>query len=255
MNDDFLNRFRQPPPPKFAADLYQRISKPMYTPQPIFTRQRVGYAFASLLVLFTLTFTVSPSARAYAADVLHQIGLLTFSSRPVGEPVVIAPPTADQIASASATATPIVPPDQAATPLDIAQARAGFAPYLPTYLPEGYQAAEINALEYIDDWYVGYGMGIFATYLAPNGGYLAIQTTRFDQQRAQDIPLGDYPTAEVMVNGQTGVWIEGLPLTSSHTASTTINMLVWNENGMMLAIQTDRLPLEEVLAIAASLRQ
>jgi len=31
MNDDFLTRFRKPPPPEFAAALYKRISQPMNT--------------------------------------------------------------------------------------------------------------------------------------------------------------------------------------------------------------------------------
>lgn len=253
MNDDFLNQFREPPRSEFAASLYQRISK-MYTQPNIFLRRRLAWTFSVLVAMLTITLAVSPSARALAADLLRQIGVLTLDSRPVGEPVIIAPPSAEQLARANATATPISPASQFGAPLERAVAEAGFLPYLPGYLPDGFSQVSIVAAEYLDDQQIGHGMGIFADYRSETDGYLSIQTSRFDG-REQNIPTGGLSLTDVTVHGQSGVWIEGLPFESSLTPSRTINMLLWQEGDFVLAIQADRLSLEEVLKIAERLKQ
>lgn len=254
MNDDFLTRFRKSPSPEFAATLYERISKPMTTQHRVLPRLRLALTFAAIVAMLTITLAASPGVRALAADLLRQIGVLTLSDRPIGESVVIAPPSPEQLARVNATATPLPPPSQSDTPLEVAIARAGFQPYWPGYVPAGYTQVGIEAAEYVDDQHIGFGMGIFITYLSKTGGYLSIQTTRFDQ-RAQDIPIGGHTITDVSVGGQPGVWIEDLPFESSQTPSQTIDMLLWQEDDFVLAIQTDRLPLDKVLRIAESLNR
>lgn len=254
MNDDFLTRFRKPPRAEFEADLYRRISKPMTVSTTYFSRRRLALTFAAVLLVLTVTLAASPGARAMAANLLRQIGVMTLSERPVGEPVLIAPPSPEQLALAEATATPIVPAALSGTPLDVAVAQAGFQPYLPGYLPTGFNQVELVAAEYVDDYGLGHGMGIFVTYLSPTDGYLAVQTTGFDE-RTQDVPMGGRTMTDVVVNGQPGVWIEALPFESSLTSSQSINMLLWSENGFVLAVQADQLPLADVLKIAESLSQ
>lgn len=254
MNDDFLTRFRKTPRAEFEADLYRRISKPMSTSTTLFPRRRLALTFAAVLLVLAVALAASPGARALAAGFLRQIGVLTLSERPAGEPVLIAPPSPEQLALAEATATPIAPAALSGTPLEVAVAQAGFQPYLPGYLPAGFTQVELVAAEYLDDDGIGHGLGIFATYLSPTDGYLAVQTTGFDE-RTQDVAMGGRTMTDVTVNGQPGVWIEALPFESSLVSSRTINMLLWSENGFVLAVQADQLPLADVLKIAESLSQ
>lgn len=254
MNDDFLNQFREPPRSEFAASLYKRISKPMITQPYAVFRRRLALTFTALAVALTLILIASPDARAFAQTFLRQIGVLTLDSRPVGEHVIVAPPSAEQMAQAGATATPIPPASQSAAPLERAIAEAGFLPYLPGYLPDGFSQVSIAAAEYLDDQQINLGTGIFADYRSEIDGYLSIQTSRFDG-REQSIPTGGLSITDVSVNGQSGVWIEGLPFESSLTPSCTVNMLLWQEGDFVLAIQADQLSLEEVLKIAEGLKQ
>ena len=92
MNDDFLTRFRKTPRAEFEADLYRRISKPMSNSTTLFPRRRLALAFAVMLLVLAVALAASPGARALAAGFLRQIGVMTLSERPAGEPVLIAPP-------------------------------------------------------------------------------------------------------------------------------------------------------------------
>ncbi|MFT3891928.1 MAG: DUF4367 domain-containing protein [Anaerolineales bacterium] len=254
MNDDFLNQFREPPPPEFAASLYQRISKKMIAQPKVLMFRRLAVTFSVLLAVLTITLAASPSARVLAANFLRQIGVLGLSDRPAGEPVLVASPSPEQLAQAGATSTPFSPSSQTGNPLEKAIREAGFQPFLPGYLPDGFTQISVVAAEYLDDQQIGHGMGIFADYVSSAGGYLSIQTTRFDG-RTIDMPTGGLSVTDVTVNGQTGVWIEGLAFHSPHSSSKTINMLLWQEGDYVLAVQTDKLPLDEVLKIAEGLNQ
>lgn len=216
--------------------------------------RRLALTFAAVLLVLTVALAASPGARAMAANLLRQIGVMTLSERPAGEPVLIAPPSPEQLALAEATATPIAPASLSGAPLEVAIAQAGFQPYLPGYLPAGFTQVELVAAEYVDDYGLGHGMGIFVTYLSPTDGYLAVQTTDFDE-RTQDVPMGGRTMTDVVVKGQPGVWIEALPFASSLVSSQAVNMLLWSANGYVLAVQADQLPLAEVLKIAESLSQ
>src|SRR5215510_11262769 len=78
MNGDFLTRFRKAPRSEFVASLYQRISKPMKTQikQPTL---RFAALTLSLLAVLTATLLLSPSARAFAQDIVHQVGGYVFT--------------------------------------------------------------------------------------------------------------------------------------------------------------------------------
>jgi len=254
MNEDFFTRFRKSPRPEFATTLYERISKPMSTPYHLFPRRQLALAFMVIAVILTATLVVSPGARVLAVGLLRQIGVLILSDRPVDKPVLIAPSSSEQLALAQATATPVAPDAQQGTPLEVAIARAGFEPYLPGYVPAGFVQVDIEAAEYLDDQGVHFGKEIFITYLSNTEGYLSISTTSFDQ-RIQDVPMGGRAITDVTINGHPGVWIEELPFESPHTPSRAINMLLWEDNSFVLTIQSDQLPLAEVLRIAELLGQ
>jgi hypothetical protein len=247
MNDDFLKKLHKTPRKQFAADLYQRISQTMSTPKASI-HNRFAYGVLALLVALT-ALSFSPVVRVMARDFLQQIGIFNISDRPAGDPVLVAPPSTEQIIAAQATSTPLPPQPETASPLEAAITRAGFLPYLPAELPAGYEMKDIVTAEYIDDLGTQYGKGIFAKYESDTGARLEIQTSVFDGRKI-DMPAGGQPITEVDVNGQPGVWIEDFP-----SINAPIDMLIWEENGFYIAIQSDHLPLDEVLKLAASLSQ
>lgn len=247
MKDDFLYKFQKTPRKEFAAALYKRISQPMLT--KTVSLRRLSFTFVILLTALTLTLTFSPTARVLAANFLRQIGVLKISDRPAGDPVFIASPSPEQVVQAQATATPITPPSETESELEAAIAQAGFLPFLTDELPQGYMLDNIVPAQYIDDGQVPYGWGIFATYRTADGGYLSIHTNRFDG-RQQDIPMGGRRITDVQVNGEPGVWIEDFP-----SSGETIDILLWEVDGYVLAIQSNRLTLEQMLELAKALRQ
>lgn len=247
MKDDFLYKFQKTPRKEFAAALYKRISQPMLT--KTVSMRRLSFAFVILLTALTLTLTFSPTARVLAANILRQIGVLNISDRPAGDPVFIASPSPQQAVQAQATATPIAPPSEIESESGAAVAQTGFLPFLTDELPQGYVLDNIVPAQYIDDQQVPYGWGIFATYRTTDGGYLSIHTNRFDG-RQQDVPMGGRQITDVQVNGEPGVWIEDLP-----SSGETIDMLLWEVDGYVLAIQSNQLTLEQALELAKALRQ
>jgi len=253
MKDDFLYKFQKAPRRKFATELYQRISKPMFTKSNTFLRNRLAYAFTILVFALTFTLVASPAARVLAADFLRQIGILNISDRPVGEPVLIAPPSPEQAALASATATPISPVPETLSPMDVAIAQAGFLPFLTDNLPEGYVFDDVVAAEYLDDNQIPYGMGVFVTYRTDDGGYISLHTNLFDG-REQDLAMGGQRITDVSINGTAGVWIEDFTSQVGETIE-EIDMLLWQNGEYVLSIQSNQLSLYEVLKLAESLKQ
>src|SRR5512142_1342279 len=76
MNDDFINQFEQPEPPRpeFTAALYQRITQPLKTTARTRVLRTVALSFAMIAVIATVLF-FSPSARAFADSILRQFGV------------------------------------------------------------------------------------------------------------------------------------------------------------------------------------
>jgi len=253
MKDDFLYKFQKSPRKKFVADLYKRISKPMLSKPKTPMAVRFGYAFTVLLFFLTLTLVTSPAIRVQAAEFLRQIGVLFISDRPVGEPVLISSPSPDHAALANATATPISALPATLSPLEAAISQAGFYPFLPDQLPQGYALDEVVAAEYLDDEHIPHGMGIFITYRTADGGFISIHTNRFDD-REQDIPMGGQKITDVLVNNSPGVWIEDFPSRVGDSVE-EIDMLLWEDGEYVLSIQSNRLSLDEVLELAISLQQ
>jgi len=253
MKDDFLYKFQKAPRRKFAVELYQRISKPMFTQSNAFWRTRLAYAFTIFIFALTITLLASPTVRVLAANFLRQIGVLNISERPVGEPVLIASPSPEHATLASATATPISPFPETLSSMDVAIAQAGFLPFLSDNLPEGYVFDNVVTAEYLDDDQIPYGMGIFVTYRTADGGYISLQTNIFDG-REQDLAMGGQKITDVIISGTSGVWIEDFPSQVGETIE-KIDMLLWQDGEYFLSIQSNQLSMAEVLMLAESLKQ
>lgn len=76
MNDDFLERFRKEPRPKFASALYQRISTPVQI-QSRFPLRLITVTI-SLVAIPAAAMLLSPSAFAFAEGLIRQIGGYVF---------------------------------------------------------------------------------------------------------------------------------------------------------------------------------
>jgi Domain of unknown function (DUF4367) len=76
MNDDFIQQFDPPGPPrpKFTAALYQRISQPMKTTTRTRVLRAVALSLATVAVIAAVLF-FSRSARAFAASIIQQFGV------------------------------------------------------------------------------------------------------------------------------------------------------------------------------------
>ncbi|MBM3152697.1 MAG: hypothetical protein FJZ96_10955 [Chloroflexi bacterium] len=125
MNDEFLNQFRQQPGERFVRELHERISRSQSTSKLSILRsialRPVVIAALAFLLTITALLAVSPSARAFVADILRIIGGIPFtetSQYPGGDgPAEIVP-------------TKLMT-------LEEAQALLPYPILLPTWLPEG----------------------------------------------------------------------------------------------------------------------
>jgi hypothetical protein len=243
MKDDFLTRFRKPPPPEFAASLYERISEPMEPTQTLFTKRRLALAGAVLLAALTLTLIFSPGAQALARDLIRQIGAITLidmeSQR--DEPVISQPPTAE-------------PPDDrqvlvAESAAEIAQL-AGFQPLTPNELPDRYIIEGGWLVTVMDDMtsvYKIYKAAGIDTFLVYNAVQYA-EGAQFEQAYGSNETVQD-----VNVRGQAGVWITGRLFGEGPDSLKPTNWLMWEEEGTTYTFYSDDLDLEEALRVAESM--
>lgn len=134
MNDDFLTRFRKPPPREFAAELYQRINVPMKTESSIVLRRFLFVGALGVALFAALAF--SPAARAAFDGLFRQIGGVTYL-----EPVV--DPNERALSENEIT---LVPEER--LPIEQARARVPFEILLPEWMPEGYVMSQTVRISY-----------------------------------------------------------------------------------------------------------
>ncbi len=175
MNDDFINLFEKPKPPRseFTAALYQKITQPVKTTPRTYLLRYVALSIAMVAMVLTVWF-FSPSARAFADSIIHQ-----FTK---GGALI-------------------------QTTTDAAQAShlAGFTVLAPAYLPTGYVISnQPGAWTVVHDQGgvmvdISYEKNSTATYLS------------ISEQKNWPAELGTLINLpgkqDVTVRGQPGVWI------------------------------------------------
>jgi len=247
MNDQFLNRFHKPPRKAFVEALYERISAPM--PKRNVTLRRLALGVGAAAVLLALTLLVSPAKRAYAQDVLRQIGLyqLVPGERP---PRPNAPAGLPDPTSTPASGNPA-----RITTVEEAAAAAGFAAYVPAYLPAGCTFQEASVMKYINEQFRLEGIGIYIHYACGEDFIEVLQAVMYETQPRLSY-TGETEIQDVTVNGRPGVWMidihHDLP---DDPFGGRLDELWWEQDGFYLAVQTTAFPLEEILRIAESLAQ
>jgi hypothetical protein len=126
MNDDFLTRFRKPPPREFSEALYKRINVHMNTKGNPSLR-RLTFA-AALCMALIAALAISPNVRAAFNGLIVEIGgMIFFESE---EPETPATPLPESHIT-------LVPEEF--LPLVEAQAKLPYTISLPTWVPDGFK--------------------------------------------------------------------------------------------------------------------
>lgn len=233
---------------------------------------RWQWAFATaLVVLVAVVFTVPP-LRAMAQDIIRVIGDVIVSN---------APTDAEEYVATLQSGTPTPTPDPDIQPcedcgeqvvglfsLDEVSQMAGFSAYSPQYVPEGYWLAARDVFDRSAPLMV---ITDYRMELDPPlhdglqmAGIISIEQI-YDRNGdySWDMNVGDIPIVNITVNGQTGVWLEQIPVIpfqddSGQWEYERWNRLIWEDDGFTFIIQTnmpsDLLPLVELIRIAESLR-
>lgn len=245
-DDDFLTRLNEPPRKEFADQLYRRITEPMATPtqaQPSrrLAARRLAFAAAVLALFFAASLALSPAARAFAGDILRQIGAISVAPVTETSPVSTAP-TAEPPQAGEA---------QAAESAAEAARLAGFTFAAPAILPAGY--------EQDGAWSVmPQGAGVVAASSYRSGDhFLFFNAYRYGAGDRFEQGLGPAEVArEVDVRGTTGLWITGRPMVHPDQPGSGLldtSWLLWEEDGINYTLWGDDLALDQALQVAESL--
>src|SRR5688500_13221820 len=232
MNDDFLSRFRKPPPRAFAAQLYQRINTPMNT-QRNFVMRRFSFEAAICLALL-VAIAFSPGARAAFSSLIQHIGGVTFLGPEETTSQVVATPDKEVI-----------------TPEDIlslseARQKLPFQISLPTWAPDGFVMGSSVRISYFQN---GFTPAIINWYGSdPDIGNIELMVGQrvswlVDTDHLQEVQVNGQPAALVggTWNEDTGQWDQESDLS-----------LTWMKGDVMYKLSSPGAAVEALIRMAES---
>lgn len=243
MNDEFLNQFRQQPSERFAKDLYARISQPgkdttKSVKQHSFAFRLLAIGSIALVLVFAALLAASPSARAFVADILREIGGISFtetSQYPGGDgPVTIVP-------------------TQLMT-LEEAQAMVPYPIQLPAWVPEGSVRLDpVEVTEFSNCTMISIRWEIVANGAAPRG-LPTFWLTILPHSCGGQI-VGPDAIEEVNVNNQPAALIKGGWDYDARTWNPDISFfqLTWKKGEQYNLSWPSQLPLEDLIRVAESI--
>lgn len=262
-------------------NLLQRIStqRKVWSPRekgayPMKPRTK-SFVFVGILTAFLLTAMTLPPVRAFAQDLLKEIGPYIivsetevpweeppadFNPTPIpggdGEPSEMIAATADPNVDPSSGPTPIPsnPNAQTLTPQE-ALTQLGFKALLPSYIPDGY--ALIVDPKFVHA--VGDRISSSMVYTTSEDAYLQIAQTTFDDTSRFAFYVDDEKVIELIIRGQEGLFMEGgLPMTvldeNGNNVDIPLNCLMWEEGGHFFMMTASELTQAEMLKIAEGLK-
>jgi hypothetical protein len=237
-------------------------SQPVRPTRTLSARRKLAYAVVMLGLLALIVWSVPP-LRSFAQDVIRTVGKISITDKPTW---------VEQQNEMLAQGTPLptftpVTPNSSRSPrllsLEEASQEAGFQALAPGYVPSGYALSEQAVFTDDDEtqvsiFYDDEAMVSKPGPVGPNGrDFLIIQEMRWREgAEASDWSVGSAHVTDVTVRDQPGIWVEGMVSTvrtDQITISAPGNMLLWEENGLTIVIQTHSLPLDEMLKVAESL--
>jgi hypothetical protein len=256
MNNQFLSSFQEAPRPEFAESLYAKINIPIKTQSMPLRRFTLGFALAALAL--ALMFVFSPSARAYAQEIIYQIGRLFISHEPT---------YAEQFEKKINSGTPTATADPKAVPLQWqappllsvaeASAQAGLPISEIADLPEGMNiATRFVTLQDENNPFTQ----VTTTYNYGASSIVLSQTLYKPDAASQKLPVGESAVTQVTVQGANGLWIENMRLSTyvddnNLVALKFASVLIWEKDGFEYWLQsTPGLSLDEMLNMANSVK-
>jgi hypothetical protein len=232
MNDDFLTRFRKPPPREFSEALYERISTEMNT-QRHFNTRRITFAAALCLAIIT-ALAFSPAAQATVSHLIREIGGITF----------VGPDEAE----ANATPVPesqitLVPEER--LPLSEARKRVPFDISLPAWVPAGFTMSTSVRISY-------FGTKYTPVEIIWHGSDPMVGGIILDVGQKVNWLVDPDHIQEVQVNGQPAGLTGGNWDADSGQWDGDDQTLTWMKGDVMYRLSS-RMPVEDLIRVAESI--
>jgi hypothetical protein len=235
MNEDFLTRYRKPPPREFREALYKRINVPMNT-RNVFRFRRLSFA-AALSAALIAALAFSPSARAAFNGLIVEIGgMIFFESQESAE--------ATPLLESQVTVVP-----QEVLPLAKAQAKLPYTISLPAWVPDGFTMGDsvrvahfpgADAPQVTITWYGS----------DPDVGH--IDLTIFGQRIDWLVETDD--VQEVQVNGQLAALVEGgWDVDAGQWSKEAARMLNWMKGNEMYQLHSPGASAADLIRMAESI--
>lgn len=215
---------------------------------------RLAWAMTAVALLATLTLAISPPARAWAGELLRQIG--PFRLIDAATPGRVAEP-ADAPLLPTAEPPSDVPEVELADNAAAAGALAGFGVLEP---------AELLGYRLDGEWAItpnGNGTVVVTAYRDPSGDhFLVLNQYRYGPGDQFDQSYGQNETvSNVMVNEVDGIAVTGrymgrpdgsAPQDQPELLET--NWVIWDVEGVAYSLYSDALTIEELTAVAESMK-
>ena len=243
---------------RLAPSVWRLIEKNLLAMKGEMTMSRkVVWVVVAIVALISAAFFTYPPMQTLAQDILGRFRSVIITDAPTAvERVRVRAPTP----VGRPTATPIVTPPRILTVQEASQ-EAGFEILDPAYLPAGYQlvARGVHHAEAgvsVSTMYAMVGTTYDPAYGMGEGTpTLSLFQIRYAPDLTVEHPVGDAPTTEVTVRGQSGLWVEqaAMGCCDEHGNVFFRNLLVWQEDDIFIDLRSDDLPVEEMLRIAESL--
>ncbi len=128
---------------------------------------------------------------------------------------------------------------------------AGFEPLTPAYLPEGYSVQGPWSIVKFSE-----STGVYRQYRDASGQhFLVFNPVNHSADARFEQGYGDNETVtDIIIRGQTGVWITGRLYGDSSETLQPTNWLMWVEQGINYTMYSNGLSQDEMVKVAESLR-
>ncbi|MBM7846196.1 hypothetical protein [Herpetosiphon giganteus] len=205
--------------------------KPLYGGFMLKSKLRIGLALMMALVVATVAV---PPLRSYASQILYQIGWLTVNNEPTNVEKLINEPESE--------ATPI--PDE---PTAVPPVLSDEFVYAPSYLPAGYVAKP------------SYNGRYYANENPADSIYIHVRSI----EEGDTLSVGAASTTPITVRNKQGLYVEQAPLYIKDLGgkmyhddleTVAVNLILWEENGQIVTVESYILGQAELVQIAESLQ-
>lgn len=243
---------------------------------PMKTRSKL-LAFVGVLATILLTAAALPPVRAFAQEIINQMGPFVVIAQdipfdvtpadftptplpggPTGRPTTHSQAPTDGSGYTSNEPTPVSPdPNVQIITGEEALARFNFKMLTPSYVPEGFTLinAPNNNVVFVGPGYINSSM----VYTTVDDAYLGIGQSTFDQKDKIPFYVGEVDVTQIKVRGKEAIFVKNAMMmtvldANGQNITLPVNYLMWEEDGLFFMMQTSKLTQDEVIKIAESLK-